>query len=218
MRFVAWVISALVVVALAQGAMAETPKEVTWEDLAPEIEISFTNPFENLREDQLEGLRAVLRNEALAEMGAGEEAEQRALEERARLNAQGIDVDDLFAQRQAIMQMYAEAAAATNPDIVGQDVRMPGYLLPLEVKDRKAVEFLLVPTVGACIHTPAPPANQVVHIVYPQGIEVIGLYTPVWISGTMVESRTTQTVIYYDGKALVDVSYKMTPDLVEPYR
>jgi len=100
---------------------------------------------------------------------------------------------------------------------IGTSVRLPGYVLPLEFKDRKAVEFLLVPTVGACIHTPPPPANQVVHVVYPEGIEVNGLFTPVWITGSMVAQSSVQDVGYVDGQAPVSVSYSMQPQLVEGY-
>ncbi len=39
-------------------------------------------------------------------------------------------------------------------------------MLPLEMSGPKAVEFLLVPTVEACAHTPPPPPpNQLVYVV-----------------------------------------------------
>ena len=197
-------------------AMAADPQDISWDRLAPPVD-AIDNPFENLTDDQMDTLRHILRFEALAEQSyeASFTTEAQAL--REQLAKDGLDVDGLFAARLAIMEKREAAATGVNEDIVGVNVRLPGYVLPLEFKDRKAVEFLLVPTVGACIHTPPPPANQVVHVVYPEGIEVNGLFAPVWITGTMVAQSSVQDVGYVDGQAPVSVSYSMQPLLVEGY-
>ena len=62
-----------------------------------------------------------------------------------------------------------------NQEIDGAHVRIPGYLLPLELENDEATEFLLVPYQGACIHTPPPPPNQIVHVKLESGIQVRGL-------------------------------------------
>ena len=54
--------------------------------------------------------------------------------------------------------------APVNPAIVGQVVRIPGFVVPLEDSKEGLKEFLLVPYFGACIHSPPPPANQIVHV------------------------------------------------------
>ncbi len=49
-----------------------------------------------------------------------------------------------------------------TPDVKaldGADVRISGYIVPLEDGMDQATEFLLVPTNGACIHMPPPPPN-----------------------------------------------------------
>ncbi|MCL5778990.1 DUF3299 domain-containing protein [Limibaculum sp. FT325] len=109
------------------------------------------------------------------------------------------------------------AATAVNEALIGQEIRIPGYVLPLEMKDGKAVEFLLVPTVGACIHTPPPPANQLIHVVHPDGVEIRGLYDPVWVTGVMESDQSVQDVRYADGQAEVAVSYAMRSASVVPY-
>ncbi|MEO5668696.1 MAG: DUF3299 domain-containing protein, partial [Bdellovibrionota bacterium] len=48
----------------------------------------------------------------------------------------------------------------------GQLVRVPGYMIPLEVKQDKTTEFLLMPSLANCIHVPPPPANQTVHVFF----------------------------------------------------
>ena len=73
--------------------------------------------------------------------------------------------------------------------------KMPGYLVPLNMNDKQiATELLLVPTLGACIHVPPPPPNQIVYIHYPKGIKVTEAgYTPYWVYGTLqVEKKTSE--------------------------
>ncbi|WP_218837253.1 DUF3299 domain-containing protein [Pseudothioclava arenosa] len=195
---------------------AADPLEISWDTLAPPA-VVIENPFETLTDDQMDTLRQILRFEALAERSDDAEASTEAQALRKQLAGDGLDVDGLFAARLAIMEKREAAASGVNEELVGTSVRLPGYVLPLEFKDRKAVEFLLVPTVGACVHTPPPPANQIVHVVYPEGIEVNGLFTPVWITGTMVAQSSVQKVGYVDGQAPVSVSYSMQPLLVEEY-
>jgi hypothetical protein len=197
-------------------AQAAEPQEISWDTLAPPAAV-IENPFEALTYDQIDTLREILRFETRAERSDDAEARSKAQALREQLSKDGLDVDGLFAARVAIIEKGEAAASAVNENIVGTSVRLPGYVLPLQFKDRKAVEFLLVPTVGACIHTPPPPANQVVHVVYPEGIEVDGLFTPVWITGTMVAQSSVQDVGYVDGQAPVSVSYSMQPVLVEKY-
>lgn len=197
-------------------AQAADPQEISWDTLAPPAAV-IENPFETLTDDQMDTLRQILRFEARVERSDDAEARAEAQMLREQMAKDGLDVDGLFAARLAIMEKREAAASAVNEALVGKNIRMPGYVLPLEFKDRKAVEFLLVPTIGACIHTPPPPANQVVHVVYPEGIEVNGLFTPVWITGTMVAQSSVQDVGYVDGQAPVSVSYSMQPVLVEVY-
>lgn len=72
------------------------------------------------------------------------------------------------------------------PELDGRDVRIPGFVVPLEVtEDRRIIEFFLVPYYGACIHVPPPPPNQIIHVRYPEGFSPDALYDAFWISGTL---------------------------------
>jgi hypothetical protein len=62
------------------------------------------------------------------------------------------------------MSKRKEIQTAIVEDLNGRIVRMPGYLLPLDVIGAKVTEFLLVPYIGACIHVPPPPPNQIVYV------------------------------------------------------
>lgn len=204
--------SLLIAAALAAGVARAEPAQISWSDLAPPAP-AIENPFEALSAEQLDALRTLLRHQAGA--SGITDAEADAL--RAGLAADGLDAEALFARRLEIMAERQAQATATNAALTGRDVRLPGYVLPLEIRDRRATEFLLVPTVGACVHTPPPPANQLVHVRYPEGVEVDGLFTPVWIEGPLAASFSEQAVRYSDGQGRVAVSYAMDAAAVEPY-
>jgi len=68
----------------------------------------------------------------------------------------------------------------------GQRVKIPGYVVPLGFDGQTELsEFLLVPYYGACIHTPPPPANQVVHAKPETTITVENTYDPVYAIGVI---------------------------------
>lgn len=71
-------------------------------------------------------------------------------------------------------------------DLDGERVMLPGFVVPLELADNgKVTEFLLVPYVGACIHYPPPPANQIVYVVLPKPVEIDSLWLPYWVAGEL---------------------------------
>jgi uncharacterized protein len=81
--------------------------------------------------------------------------------------------------------------APVNPGLTGQRVRLPGYVVPLEeTRDGALKEFLLVPYFGACIHSPPPPANQIVHVLVERPVKGVRSMDTVWVTGAMSVSRT----------------------------
>lgn len=99
--------------------------------------------------------------------------------------------------------------APGNNAIDGQTVRLPGYLVPLEDGKAGMSEFLLVPYFGACIHTPPPPSNQIVHVKPQQPPKGFRSMDTVWISGTLKLLRSDTSM----GTS----SYRMDAVRVEPY-
>jgi len=76
-------------------------------------------------------------------------------------------------------------AAPANEAMNRATIRIAGFLVPLEWGDKKLKEFLLVPYFGACIHTPPPPANQIIHVVADPPAKGIQAMEPVWVEGTL---------------------------------
>lgn len=70
----------------------------------------------------------------------------------------------------------------------GRLVRVAGYVVPLEDDLQQASEFLLAPYSGACIHSPPPPPDQILHVVMqtdPVGFEIERCY---WLEGRLAIS------------------------------
>jgi hypothetical protein len=101
----------------------------------------------------------------------------------------------------------SEAPAPVVAALNGKRVRIGGYVVSLDFDATRVKEFLLVPFVGACIHVPPPPANQIVYVKSAEGFEVTGQFEPVWVTGTL-EVTTAFT-------GLAEAGYSLQADRVE---
>ena len=70
-----------------------------------------------------------------------------------------------------------------NKSLNGKVVKIPGYLIPLHYEAQEIKEFMLVPYIGACIHVPPPPANQLVYVISDLPWENDFIWDPIWITG-----------------------------------
>lgn len=94
--------------------------------------------------------------------------------------------------------------------LIGRVIRMPGFILPLDMQNGGEVgEFLLVPYVGACVHEPPPPPNQIVYVTSEDPVSVRELWYPVWVTGLLSSDR------HLNG--LGDAAYTLELRAYEPY-
>jgi uncharacterized protein len=100
--------------------------------------------------------------------------------------------------------------APVNAQLVGQSVRIPGFVVPLEDGKEGVKEFLLVPYFGACVHSPPPPANQIIHVLPKTPAKGLRSMDTVWITGTLATVRTDS----YMGAA----GYRIEAVEVAPYQ
>ncbi|MDT8908786.1 MULTISPECIES: DUF3299 domain-containing protein [Pseudomonas] len=115
--------------------------------------------------------------------------------------------------------LAAESAPAARQDMPnapvvkeldGQQIRLPGYIVPLEVSEEgRTTDFLLVPYFGACIHVPPPPSNQIVHVKSEVGVKLDELYQPYWVEGPMQVKPSTSE--------LADAGYQMEAEKIYVY-
>ncbi|NOD65835.1 DUF3299 domain-containing protein [Ruegeria sp. HKCCD6109] len=91
----------------------------------------------------------------------------------------------------------------------GQTVRLPGFIIPIEFESTSVATFILVPFVGACIHVPPPPANQLVLVRSEIPYEGASLFDPVSVTGTFdVASNSTD---------LADIGYTIDANKIESH-
>jgi len=82
-----------------------------------------------------------------------------------------------------LLDVESGRAAPELAEFDGQLVRVPGYIVPLEDFQSQTARFLLVPYVGACIHSPPPPANQIVSVKMRDGPVEFQMWETYWIRG-----------------------------------
>lgn len=122
------------------------------------------------------------------------------------------NIEDGTAEAERAMQAFVTAgkSAPVVPDLDGQRVRLPGFVVPLDHDGTKVSSFLLVPYFGACIHVPPPPANQIVYVQTADGYPMKELFDPVWVTGTI----RTQAHLNEVG----DAGYTLRAEKVEAYQ
>ena len=209
-------LSLLIGALLTVTVLADEPRQVMWADLVPKS-AAFDNPFLKLTQEQLARVSDVAAIRDRKARGDKNLSQAEIESEPAlvrKLEQVGVDVDGLLAKRKEII----ERGRTVNPLLNGQIVRMPGYLLPLEFSGKQVSEFLLVPWVGACIHTPPPPPNQIVHVKPEKPVEMSGMFAPVWVTGQMTTGAIKKSLSLVDGSADIDVGYSLRASRVEPYK
>ena len=211
-----WVL--LVGMMTALGASAAEPREITWDDLVPP-EAEFDDPFTKLNDWQIYDLTMVA--QVRDRQAANEEIDERTLRDHKKrvkkLEGQGVDIDYLISIREEVAEERVAKTYMANQELDGKTVKIPGYLLPLEFEGDKVTEFFLVPFVGACIHTPPPPPNQIVHVATEGYVTDGGLYMPVWVSGTMKSEQSSSNLSLVDGNSDIPSSYALDAIKIQPY-
>ncbi len=206
------------IAALSAAALADTPRQLQWRDLVPPLPAG--HPLAALSKQQLAELSDIAAARDRAARGeppndiAAKEAQAAAL----RLKQAGIDVDGLLARRAEFSEMQRLRLNTPNAALDGARVKIPGYLLPLEFSGKAITEFLLVPWVGACIHTPPPPPNQIVHVKSARPIENASLFAPVWVTGRLSAGASKQSLYLVDGSSDIDIAYSLQAESVLPYK
>ena len=201
------------------GIFAQAIKVIQWDDLVPD-EVKIDDPFEKLTEDQIDDFRYIVRMRMLQERkpgSVGAESLKTLEEKEKKLTAEGVDIEGMLVQHTAITELRKKSAETVVDSLNGLNIRMLGYLLPLDFNGKNGVEFLLVPWVGACIHTPPPPSNQMVYIKFDKGFKTNSRFAPVWVEGTLLTENLTKLLYLVDGTSEINVGYAMSAEKILEY-
>ncbi len=94
-------------------------------------------------------------------------------------------------------------------ELNGSMVQIPGFVIPLEGDKDNVTEFMLVPFLGACIHVPPPPPNQLVYVYFKEGAPVQELWDVVYVTGQLKTEPVTHE--------LAETGYSLDGVSIEPY-
>ncbi|WP_386679728.1 DUF3299 domain-containing protein [Loktanella sp. R86503] len=119
------------------------------------------------------------------------------------------EMQGLLPHDEADMASQQPRSTGSRPDWNGQTVRLSGFVVPLDYKGTGLTAFMLVPYVGACIHVPPPPANQLVFVTTEKPYQHGRMFDAVTITG-MFGTVSIQT-------HLAEVGYALSADRIAPY-
>lgn len=102
-----------------------------------------------------------------------------------------------------------EQSAPVELSLDRKRVKIAGFAVPLEGDDKGISEFLLVPYMGACIHVPPPPSNQIIYVIVDEPISPDYVYDPFWVTGELSVTAVSSE--------LAEAGYSMIAEGVEPY-
>ena len=118
-----------------------------------------------------------------------------------------IDWDDLIPWT----AVFSPGEVKFNKSLVDKEVKIPGYVLPLDMFGRDINSFLLVPYIGACIHVPPPAPNQIVYVEAEVPWQGLAWWEPVYVTGKIkIENQNIED--------LAIVGYEMSASDIEYYR
>ena len=125
--------------------------------------------------------------------------------ERSMINEQGIAAFIDHNGGKAKQNQMGKVREELN----GSQVKIPGFVIPLEGDDKAVTEFLLVPYFGACSHVPPPPPNQIIYVKFPSGAPIQQLWDVVYIIGELKTQHVSHD--------LAEVGYLIEGTRLEEY-
>jgi len=212
-------LAAFTLVTMASG-YAQAVQKIEWRNLLPELP-PLKDPLANLTQDQRFDIETIawardLKDEDL-ELVQNQQGIKDAKTYEALFAKNGINVDDLLEKYKKWQVDVEKRDNKVNTSLNGKEIRMPGYLLPLGFSEDGDTDFLLVPYVGACIHVPPPPPNQIVFVRLSNKFKVDDYYTAVWITGTLKTKASSKELSLIDGTADISVGYHLDGTTIIPY-
>ncbi|MGI9201102.1 MAG: DUF3299 domain-containing protein [Woeseiaceae bacterium] len=196
---------------------ADTARDLKWSNLIP-AQIDLPTPLDHLTKTQRKDIEYIAWIGEMLKAGMLKEntpAAQDAKKGSRQLAKDGLNVPQLIEHVSRSRERRLRHQKRVVKELDGTFVRIPGYAVPLELSGSKVTEFLLVPYVGACIHTPPPPPNQIVHVEADHAFHLQGLFAPVSVTGHMVIKEASKSLFLVDGASDIDIGYSLKDAHIE---
>ncbi len=190
--------------------------QLSWEQLLPVNVPKIEDPFAELTYDQRLDLVSLAKYRISENLNKDQRQIMKGLQEK--LESDGLDIEWLFSKSEEVANYRRKLSSMPNETLTEETYEIPGFITPVEFSDDVVTKFFLVPTLGACIHTPPPPANQIVLVDFPKGVKLTSLNDPIWVKGDLKIKKAKADVTYSDGATDVETIYQMNNVSVRSYR
>ncbi len=184
MKFIAMPVRAILILIMLWGAAHAASREISWEDLVPAGGSGKGIEF--------------------AETG-----KQKGMPDVSEFGGSAEDMKLYLENMEFMKEMQPQDGNEIAVGLNGKEVKIAGYITPLTFEGEKVVEFLFVPYLGACMHVPPPPANQIIYVSNASGLNAEYLDEPFWLSGKLKASPVNTLV--------ANTGYWMDAAKVAPY-
>ncbi|MCF7494402.1 MULTISPECIES: DUF3299 domain-containing protein [Vibrio] len=196
----------LMVMACCFSLFTQAAETISWESLRPvQNQYQVLSPGNKALLSEIYAYEAVQKTRQLSPMENDGYNQRVVLAEKF-----GLNVRELLLQR-------TQQANDIVPELSINDMKLAGFLVPLEMEGLIGKQFILVPTAGACIHTPPPPVNQTILVEFPEGHELQSLYTPVWVTGNIKTGAVDTSIALSDGNQDIETGYVIDASDIELY-
>ena len=194
------------VMACCFSLFTQAAETISWESLRPvQNQYQVLSPGNKALLSEIYAYEAVQKTRQLSPMENDGYNQRVVLAEKF-----GLNVRELLLQR-------TQQANDIVPELSINDMKLAGFLVPLEMEGLIGKQFILVPTAGACIHTPPPPVNQTILVEFPEGHELQSLYTPVWVTGNIKTGAVDTSIALSDGNQDIETGYVIDASDIELY-
>ncbi|MEM7775398.1 MAG: DUF3299 domain-containing protein [Pseudomonadota bacterium] len=216
MKFTTYLIVACFMLIQTAATAGATTVTLRWPDLLPKLP-PIVDPLAKLTFDQRIELETVLWVQQLTDAEKKERPEivAEAKVYRKKLRDGGVIIEQLVKDYEVFDRKARARGKLVRKDLNGKNVQIDGYLLPLEFSETGETEFLLVPYVGACIHVPPPPPNQIALVTLDKKYKVSELFAPVRITGKIKTKASSAKLFLVDGSADISLGYHIEQGTVQ---
>ena len=196
------------------------PVVVSWSDLGPE-DTAALSPVELTRDMTLQQKIDFQVVRDFAVKGTTLAVDPTVTSEDAtaaqfRLAAAGIDTVALLSEwsnRQT--RAFSAQLERKSAKFDGKSVALQGYIVKLFTETGNPDGFLLVPTPGACSHSPVPAyqaviiRNIAIEPETPNAFDPLAIPVAVWVTGTMNVGMRSGSAFIVDGMSTVTSAYEL---------
>jgi len=195
---------------------AQGYQSIDWKDLEGKVE-AYDDPFEKLNDEQLYNFSILFEIKNMDASQVDKDLQVEMDEAKQFLDKEKIDIKYYFDQAERMIKKREKEEKQTNSTLNNKKVELSGFSLALGLNKGEIQEFLFVPYIGACIHTPPPPVNQILYVKSSKPVKVDDSFEPLTIKGVLTIKQNKNKLYLIDGEDEVQSGYVFLADEIKPF-